>query len=155
MPKVNSVKTALVRKYGRYIVIGLAALLGVSIIWLTINSMPTRLVVGKRSYSLEVAATTAEQTKGLSGLSSLPTNQGMLFSFSDEAVRCFWMKNTLIPLDMIWLDANKQVVHIEPDVSPKSYPKTFCPNTPAQYVIELNAGQAQAAGITTGQSLNF
>jgi uncharacterized membrane protein (UPF0127 family) len=137
--------------------IGLLAMLMivVGVIVLSTNSVPPTLHVGNHTYRLEVATTTAAQEKGLGDRASLPTNQGMLFSFSNEAVRCFWMKDTHFPLDMIWLNSNKQVLHIESNVSPSTYPETFCPNEPAQYVIELNAGQARAAGITTGQSLKF
>ena len=113
------------------------------------------LRAGNHAYQLEVVTTTTAQQKGLSGRPSLPINQGMLFSFTSEAQRCFWMKDMRFSVDMLWFNTNKQVVHIEPSVSPKTYPKIFCPSRPAKYVIEINAGQAKAAGITVGQTLKF
>jgi uncharacterized membrane protein (UPF0127 family) len=69
----------------------------------------------------------------------------MLFVFSNEAPnRTFWMKNTLIPLDMIWLDKTYTIVHIETDVPPCTTPTcpSYGPSTQlSQYVIELNAGE--------------
>ena len=73
----------------------------------------------------------------------MPKQEWMLFIFPDEAPRrTFWMKNTLIPLDMIWLDKEYTIVHIETDVPPCT--TTVCPSywpleTQSQYVIELNA----------------
>ncbi len=108
------------------------------------------------SIRLEVAYTAADQAKGLSGRAVLPSDQGMLFAFPGDAVRCFWMKDTHIMLDMIWLDSTRKVLYIEPNVEPSSYPQTFCAgNRPARYVIELNANAAQSYGVKTGDRLSF
>jgi len=106
-------------------------------------------------YNLLVAETAAEQAKGLGGRSSLPQNEAMIFPFTSEGTRCFWMKNMKFSLDMVWTNSQRQVVAVVPNVSPKTYPKTFCAQKPAQYVIELNAGQAKAADIVDGKTLNF
>lgn len=113
------------------------------------------LRVNGRDFSLEVALTQQAQELGLGNRASLPKNHGMLFAFSRPAVECFWMKDMHFPLDIIWVDAGHRVVHIEPNVSPTTYPHSFCPNEPAEYVIELNAGTARAAGIRDDESLNF
>ena len=115
----------------------------------------TDLTVNGYRYHLLVATTPATQAKGLGDRASLPLNEGMLFVFPDEGVRCFWMKNTHFPLDIIWLNAHKQVVHMEANVSPATYPNAFCPPQVARYVIELNAGQAQRAGMQLGQVFTF
>jgi uncharacterized membrane protein (UPF0127 family) len=65
------------------------------------------------------------------------------------------MKGMLFPLDIIWLSPNKQVVYIQPDAKPSSYPRAFCPAQPAKYVIELNSGQAMSNQIKIGQTLEF
>lgn len=105
---------------------------------------------------LYVADTQEEQTKGLSGRSSLPEDRGMAFIFDTPGQQCFWMKDTLIPLDMIWLDGARRVTKIEATVQPSSYPTSFCSAKPFdQYVIELNAGKAEQLGIKVGQSLSF
>lgn len=108
-----------------------------------------------KRYVLQVAKTRSAQALGLGKRASLPENQGMLFVFQQPAVQCFWMKDMHFPIDMIWVSSSKRVEHIESNVSPKSYPHTFCPNVQARYVIELNAGQAKKAGIRTGRLLSF
>lgn len=104
-------------------------------------------------YTLKAARTPVEQAQGLSDTKSLASNQGMLFINDTVDQRCFWMKDMLYPLDIIWLDSKKTVVHIEKNLSPDSYPQAFCID--AQYVIELNAGEADKSGITDGQVLSF
>jgi uncharacterized membrane protein (UPF0127 family) len=106
-------------------------------------------------YELQVADTTAERTKGLGGQNSMPANSGMLFVYAQPTKECFWMKDMHFALDMIWLDANKKVVYIAQDVAPETYPKTYCPPQPAQYVIELHAGEAARQQVHSGDTLLF
>jgi len=114
------------------------------------------LRVGGKSFSLEVASTPQEQELGLGNRPSMPADHGMLFVFSGTPQKqCFWMRDMNFPLDIIWLGPDKQVVHIEQNVSPDTYPHSFCSSEPAQYVIELNAGAVAATGIHVGQTLNF
>jgi uncharacterized membrane protein (UPF0127 family) len=135
-------------------IIILVVAIAFGVFWLVKNSGPS-LHAGKYSYHLIVAKTTAQQTKGLGDRNSLPTNEGMLFLYPNSGERCFWMKDMRFPLDMIWTDSHKKVVALEQNVSPQTYPETFCSKTPAQYVIELNAGQVSLAGIRAGQTLSF
>ena len=116
---------------------------------------PDQLDANGHKYYLLVAKTTAAQAKGLGDRASMPANQGMLFVFSGEAPRCFWMKDMHFSLDMIWLNHTKTVVAMQNNVSPATYPHIFCPDQPAEYVIELLAGQAKAAGVKQGQQLSF
>lgn len=115
----------------------------------------TRMQINGHTVVLDVASTPMAQAKGLGGRLSLLPDHGMLFSFKDDAKRCFWMKDMRFPIDIIWLDAQHRVQHIAPDVSPRTYPHTFCPNAPTRYVIELNAGDAGELGIHLGQQLTF
>lgn len=120
------------------------------------HSNAQTLRVNGHTFSLEVASTAQEQSQGLGNRASLPDNEGMLFVFSGvPQTECFWMKDMSFPLDIVWIAADKQVVHIEQDVSPDTYPRSFCPSDPAQYVIELNAGAVASSGIRVGQTLNF
>jgi hypothetical protein len=119
------------------------------------DSGTTILRTGSKKYTLFVVSTPTTQQLGLGQRASLPKDQGMLFVFGQAAQQCFWMKDMHFPLDMIWLSPSHRVEHIQPDVSPKTYPNSFCPDVTAQYVIELNAGQASAAGIYTGERLSF
>jgi uncharacterized membrane protein (UPF0127 family) len=94
-------------------------------------------------FSVELAKTSAEQEKGLMGRTDLTVNKGMLFIFNSEDKYSFWMKDTKIELDIIWLDARGKVIKIQQAEPCKS---SDCPNyTPdenAKYVLEINHGAA-------------
>lgn len=139
------------------ILAGVAGLvLGVPIVLaLYHNYQRVGLQTTAQTYVLDVAATNGARAKGLSDRQSMSPNRGMLFIYPDDTRHCFWMKDMHFPLDIIWIDPSKRVTHVEPGVPPNSYPQTFCPTAPAQYVIELNAGQAQLADIRPGQTLSF
>ena len=81
-------------------------------------------------------------------------NQAMLFIFSDEKIRSFYMKNTLIPLDIIYLNALKQVINIKKNATPldeQSIPSI----APAQYVLEINAGLSDQWKLKVGDQINY
>jgi YVTN family beta-propeller protein len=104
---------------------------------------------------VEVPDDDEEHMRGLMFRQHLPWNAGMLFAFDGEEPRAFWMKNTLIPLDMIFIDDNSEVVYIIENVPPceqdpcPSYPS----EEPAQYVLEVNAGFVQQNGVQVGDRL--
>ena len=101
--------------------------------------------------NVEIADGQSEWTRGLMYRQSLAENRGMLFIFPEETPRKFWMKNTIIPLDMIFLDKHKQVIDIQHATPCTSDPCiTYTPKKPAQYVIETNAGFAQIHNIKEG-----
>lgn len=103
---------------------------------------------------LEVADTREERRKGLMNRRSLEKNTGMLFIFPGEEKRGFWMKNTYIPLDIIFIDANKTVVKIhEADPQPNATEdelKIYRSGSPAKYVIEIEQDFSDRYGIETG-----
>ncbi len=112
----------------------------------TLSGLPVQSVhIKGQHYLVEIASTPAAQTQGLMHRSMLPFRRGMLFVFEDEQPRAFWMKNTLIALDMLFFDQNKQLVAIQENVQPcradpcPSYPSTV----PARYVLELAAGEVK------------
>lgn len=111
--------------------------------------------VGDATVQVEVARTKDEWVKGLSGRTSLNANEGMLFVFSEADYWPVWMKDMHISLDLVWVDANKQVVNIQHNVSPATYPKAFIPDKPALYLLELPAGAAAAGNIQAGQTASF
>lgn len=113
------------------------------------------LRMGGQTFSVDVAATEASREQGLSGRTSLGENQAMLFVFDHPAEYAFWMKGMLFPLDIIWLDSNKKVVHIEKSLSPDTYPRGFAPLAPALYVIEVPAGTADRLGIKQGDPVGI
>jgi hypothetical protein len=107
----------------------------------------------------ELADTPEKRARGLMFRSQLESNRGMLFAFSDSQAWSFWMKNTRIPLDIIWMDHNKRIVHIERNVPPCSRTDESCPQyqpaQPALYVLELAAGSADALRLDHGAVLRF
>lgn len=118
------------------------------------QSRPTAMLKsGGREYRLEIVSSPEARAEGLSGRRELPDGQGMIFVFDTAATQCIWMKDMRFSLDIVWLDGEKKIVHIERDVSPETYPRQFCPEQPARYVIELNAGEAARAGLRVGQVL--
>ncbi len=104
---------------------------------------PTTVVIDGQKISVMLALSEAEKEKGLGGVMSLPEDSGMIFKFDHPDTYGFWMKDTFIPLDMIWIDANMNIVYIAHDVLPESYPKVYKPDSPALLVLEVGAGIAE------------
>lgn len=107
------------------------------------------------SLRLEFATSTEARERGLGGRVALAPNEAMLFAFTESDRYGFWMKDTLIPLDIFWLDDKGQVIYFEPDVATSTYPRVFYPSAPARYVLETAAGFARAHGVTVGTSLRL
>jgi uncharacterized membrane protein (UPF0127 family) len=101
---------------------------------------------------IEIADDPYQRETGLMYRKSLGENRGMLFIFENEAQRGFYMKNTHIPLDLIFLDANFRIVSISKNATPQSL-QTIPSNEPAQYVLEVNAGLSDTWKLETGDSL--
>ncbi|MCX6694823.1 MAG: DUF192 domain-containing protein [Candidatus Altiarchaeota archaeon] len=104
----------------------------------------------------EIADTPEQRAKGLMNRERLDGDEGMLFIFPDEGIQPFWMKNTLIPLDMIWINSSMQVVHIEHAVPCVKDPcAIYDPGIKAKYVVEATSNYTQLNGIQTGDSANI
>ncbi|MDD3679811.1 MAG: DUF192 domain-containing protein [Candidatus Shapirobacteria bacterium] len=104
-----------------------------------------QLVIEGVIFDIEIAVTAQERAKGLSGRSQLCDQCGMLFVFPQEDYHSFWMKDTLIPLDIVWLDKNWRVVDYLVWAQPQGVRKltdlpTYQPKKPAQFVIEFPGG---------------
>ncbi len=108
-------------------------------------------------FLVEVAQTPSERAKGLMFRENMERDRGMLFIFPLESRYAFWMKNTLIPLDIIWINSAKEVVSIAEDVRPcvEEECETFTPEAAASYVLEVNAGMAAEKDIKVGDRLDF
>lgn len=105
--------------------------------------------------TMEVAWSAAEQQKGLMYRENLRNDRGMLFPYSQEAIRTFWMKNTLIPLDILFLDKNGVIVSISNAVpcQENTTCELYSSSGPAQYVLEIPGGQAAAHSLKSGDQL--
>lgn len=125
------------------------------------GSLPVSTLVfpDGKSISVELAMTPKDREYGLMNRTSLPPDYGMLFVFPREQAMQFWMKNTLVDLDMVFIGADKRITEVHKDV-PRSAPDTPEANLArrggaAQYVLELPAGDAQRHTLSRGQSLVF
>lgn len=114
--------------------------------------------IGSACFDVEIADNMYLQAKGLMNRTELSRDSGMLFVFATESPHRFWMKNTLIPLDMIWADEKGVITYIEHNAQPCA-PGTTCanygPTSPVKYVLEINGGLAQQMGIAVGDTLKF
>ena len=117
------------------------------------NLRTVAMAIGSKTYTLEITAKTLDRNKGLMYRDSMPDDYGMIFIFADEIGRSFWMRNTRIPLDILYLDSGGKVVsfhrmeaYVERGTKSKG---------PAKYAIELNTGQAAACGVKEGDVLKL
>jgi len=101
----------------------------------------------------EIADTPAKHQKGLSGRADIPDGYGMLFVFDTPQRQGFWMKDMLVPIDIVWLTDTGVIVGIEHSVSPETYPDVFYPPQPISRVLETRAGFAKEKGWDVGQSI--
>ena len=108
---------------------------------------------GGVSLRIEYATTPEAREQGLGGRTEIPEDYGMLFVFHEDGRYGFWMKDTLVPLDIFWLNTKGQVVSMALDVATSSYPHVFYPTEPARYVLETVSGFARANKIATGTQL--
>ena len=111
------------------------------------------VILKGEKFMVEAADTPAERMQGLSGRSGLSVNEGMLFTFDKPDAHGFWMKDMKFPLDIIWIDKDYRIVHIENNISPDTYPNSYIPERKSRYVIELHSGFAKAHNFVVGQSL--
>lgn len=116
-----------------------------------------RVELKGKTFTVDLARTRAEQARGLMFVEDLPADHGMLFIFSVEGPRSFWMKNTRIPLDILYFDSELALVSVAANARPcvadpcPPYPSAG----PAQYVLELNAGVAEQLGVKRGDPLKL
>ena len=112
-------------------------------------------LIGKQAITLALATTAAEHEQGLSDTKQLSFDQGMLFIFDSSVIPAFWMKDMNYPLDIIWIGADKKVVGVVQNLDPKTYPKTFSPNEPIKYVLEVSSGFYKTNDVHIGDTISF
>ncbi|MEQ8279124.1 MAG: DUF192 domain-containing protein [Deltaproteobacteria bacterium] len=106
------------------------------------------------TFLAEVADTTRERQVGLMGRAHLEPDHGMLFVFPDEEPRAFWMKDTPISLDMIFIRADRRILGIVDEAEPNTTLRRSVPGD-SQFVLEINGGLAKSLGIDPGQLVTF
>ncbi|MGM0441675.1 MAG: DUF192 domain-containing protein [Elusimicrobiota bacterium] len=110
-------------------------------------------------FSVEIADSSEERAKGLMNRKHLSEDNGMLFVYNKENSRSFWMKNTTIPLDIIFLDSDLEVINIEaadpePDTSDEDLQR-YRSERPAQYVLEINQNRSEEIGLEKGNKMGL
>ena len=139
--------------HGLAVLFGLTALMTVPVRALDM----ARVTVGPATFQVEMAQTPEERERGLMFRRKLPQDRGMLFVQSPGPA-AFWMKNTYIPLDLLYFDADGQLLQIEAGAPPCATPS--CPiypsdTTTVRYILEINAGEAAQRGIRVGDRLRL
>lgn len=107
---------------------------------------------GPHEIAVELAQTPQQRETGLMNRASMPADSGMLFAFDETRDVNMWMKNTLIPLDMLFIDETGKVIHIKTNAQPLSL-EVIPSGGPARYVLELNGGASARYGTAVGDTL--
>lgn len=115
----------------------------------------SRVVLGNKTFKVAIADTDLAKARGLSGHKPLGDNEGMLFVFDKSDKYGFWMKDMKFSIDIIWIDENWRVVHIEKNVTPETYPKIFFPQKPSLYVLEINTQKSDIFNIKIDDLVDF
>jgi len=117
------------------------------------------VVLGGEAHRLELAVTNSQIQRGMMFRDAVPDRTGMLFVFPDLEVRSFWMKNCRVPLDAIFMDDTGTIVSIRHMAVPDPYasgdPPSYSSFKPAQFVIEIRAGEAARLGLAPGDQVDL
>lgn len=115
------------------------------------------VTINKFTFKAEAPNNQAAFDKGLGGRPCILPNEAMIFPFIRPAQYAFWMKDMKFPIDIVWIDANHQVVANQINLKPSSYPNQYAnpKQYPAQYVLEIKANQSKQLGITLGTIVQF
>ncbi len=106
-----------------------------------------KIFTPNKNFYVSVTQNEEQRNLGLSNTKSLDIDTVKLFIFDKPDYYGFWMKDMLYPIDIVFLDSEMQVISYIDDVDPTSYPKTFYPESPALYVMEMNSGERKSSGL--------
>jgi uncharacterized membrane protein (UPF0127 family) len=119
---------------------------------------PKQVCFKSNCFYVEIATTTEEKNRGLMFRENLDADKGMFFIFRSEGKYSFWMKNVLIPLDIIWINANQEVVFISKNSQPCIEEYSCFPIDPkrnAKYILEVNGGIVEQIELNIGDKVDF
>jgi len=147
---------AIIRSFSTIILIAILAVFTTSSLAEQFARGKLEIVSGKKRhlFVVELAQTLGQREQGLMERKSLPLNTGMLFLFDNTEIQHMWMKNTFIPLDMLFADKDGRIVAITRNTEPQSR-KIISSHVPARYVLELRAGTAARLVIKVGDRFRF
>ncbi len=126
-----------------------------------LSGLPTKSIsINEQNYNIWIVDDDDKRQRGLMHVKEMDEKAGMLFIFESTSIYPFWMKNTLIALDIIWINEEGKVVFIKENAKPcESTVDALChsivPTSPARFVLELNAGQVQKLGLKVGENINI
>ena len=130
----------------------LAAAIGLMTCGAALAAPTIELSAGMHRIEAEVASTPGDRATGLMNRPAMPAHRGMLFVFPEAGVQCFWMKNTLIPLSIAFLDDDGRIVQIA-DMQPQSL-DNHCSARPVRFALEMNAGWFRSRGLAAGAKIS-
>lgn len=146
----------------QYLVVGLVAIVFMFFVTLSVGKFQqaklVQVKIGNATVSAELADTYEKQVRGLMFRKEIQKDAGMLFTFGSDGKHAIWMMNMSIPIDIVWIDSGKKVVHIESNVQPCSgliACKSYSPEKGSRYVLELSSGYAKKHGIKVGSIAKF
>jgi uncharacterized protein len=123
-------------------------------VYYTFPEKSPAVIINTHRIKIELANTPETRSLGLMNRQSLDINTGMLFTYNKEQFIRIWMKNTHIPLDIIWINKHKEIIHIEKETTPQSQTILSADNL-AQYVLEVNAGISNIYAFEVGNKVKF
>ncbi len=135
----------------------LVLVLGCLIVFGKGQTHPTQIPhqVSVSGFTYDRVTSPAAQALGLGGREDVPENYGMLFVFTTDGSYGFWMKDMLVPIDIIWLSDTGAILKVDADVATSTYPTVFYPPQPVRYVLETRAGEAARQGWEAGTQLSI
>ncbi|MDP3956113.1 MAG: DUF192 domain-containing protein [bacterium] len=109
------------------------------------------IVLAGKVFLVDIAHTQQKQAKGLSGIKRFADNEGLLFIFDHDDTLGIWMKDMLLPIDILWFNREGVLVDYVENISPDTFPEVYSPKENARYVLELNAGIREKYNIELGE----
>jgi uncharacterized protein len=138
--------------YSGLIAVVLTAMAGAGHAGCAADTVELRGASGVQRFSVEIADTEAERARGLMQRAAMPSAAGMLFVYQADTHAFFWMKDTLIPLDMVFADATGRVTRVHSNAVPQDL-TAIDGGDGVRYVLEINAGLAKRMGIVAGSEM--
>jgi len=141
------------------IIIGgvLLIIIGSAVLFMMSTFQPkVSLYFGSGAFDAKIAYTEADRQKGYGGVTNIADNEALILVFPSNDLWRIWMKDMKVPIDIVWLNEDKKVIHIVKNASPDTGTEgTYVPKTPARYVLELAAGTVDSKAIAVGRSAIF
>jgi hypothetical protein len=121
--------------------------------YFSLTRKQVKVLLGEEELNVWVSETNKEKARGLSGTEKMEENEGMLFIFPIESTPSFWMKEMFFPVDIVWINSEKEIIEITEKVFPESYPELIIPQNKIKYVVEVVGGWTKDKGVKIGDKL--